>query len=94
MNNEQRNETLKELRSLEAEARRLSWKFPGELGASLRASPEYIVFEGQSDVDVRYHTPAGHNRVYKRDEVEGAEEIIALTNKIRSARLRVAKSSG
>jgi hypothetical protein len=69
---------------LEAEARRLAWEFPGELGASLRASPEYVVFECQlPSVNVWYYTPVGKNRVHKSDE--GSERVIALTNEIRSA---------
>jgi hypothetical protein len=77
---------------LEAEARSLAWTFPGELGASLRASPEYVVFECQlSSVDVRYYTPVGRNRVYKSDEA--SERIIALTSEIRSTLLRIADLS-
>ena len=65
----QRKEAETSLALLEAEARTLARAFPGELGASLRASPEYIVFECQlPTVDVRYYTPAGGNRVYKSEE--------------------------
>jgi hypothetical protein len=88
----QKKEAEASLALLEAEARSLAPRFPGELGASLRASLEYIVFECQlPSVDVRYHAPAGKNRVYKSDEAP--ERVISLTNEIRSTLLRVADLS-
>jgi len=88
----QKEQAETSLALLEAEARRLAWEFPGELGASLRASPEYVVFECQlPSVDVRYYTPVGKNRLYKSNE--GSERVIALTNEIRSTLLRIADLS-
>ena len=88
MNEDQKKEAERKLRLLLAEATELSWAFPGELGDSLRASPEYVVFECQiPSVNFRYHTSSGHNRVYK--DHDGTERVIALTNKIRSALLRI-----
>jgi hypothetical protein len=92
MDNMQKREAEDTLARLIAEARTLSWGFAGELGASLRATPEYVVFDCQLDsVNVRYYTPAGNNRVYKSGE--GSERVVALTNEIRSAMLRVAALS-
>jgi hypothetical protein len=88
---EQKKEALALLALLEAEARRVSWAFCGELGDTLRASPENV-FESQiQSVDARYYSPAGNSRVYKSDE--GSERVFALTSKIRSTRLRVADLS-
>ena len=62
---EQKKELEQQLNGLLNEANRLSWSFPGELGASLRASPEYVVFQCQlPSVSVKYYTPHGNNRVY------------------------------
>ena len=92
MSDDQKKEAERQLNLLLAEARELSWTFPGELGASLRASPEYIVFECQRrSVDARYYTSSGNNRVYKSDE--GSERVIALTNEIRAALLHIADLS-
>ena len=88
MSGNQKEETERHLKLLLAGARELSWAFPGELGDSLRASPEYVVFECQiPSVNFRYHTSSGHSRVYK--DHDGTERVIALTNKIRSALLRI-----
>ncbi len=74
---------------LRSEAERLSWGFPSDLGATLRTSPENVVFESQtSSVDVRYYTPSGHSYVYADEE--GSGRVIALTDEFRSALLRLA----
>ncbi len=95
MNHEQRDAVRAAERRrdvLLAEARRLAPLFPGPLGESLGAAPEYVVFERQlSYVDARYYTAAGINRVYKSEE--GSERVIALTDEIRSALLRLADLS-
>lgn len=89
---EQKKEALASLVLLEAEARRVSWAFCGELGDTLRASPENVVFESQiPSVDARYYSPAGKSRVYKSGE--GSERVLALTSEIRSTRLRIADLS-
>jgi len=68
-------------------------EFPGELGDSLRASSEYIVFESQiPSVDFRYYAPSGHCRVYK--DHEGSNRVIALTDEIRKSLLDIAAISG
>lgn len=88
----QKEEAEASLALLEAEARGLALAFPGELAVSLRASPEYVVFECQLPaVDVRYYSPVRKNRLYKSDE--GSERVIALTNEIRSTLLRAADLS-
>lgn len=95
MTNEQReaiNDSERHRDLLVKEAFRLSWNFPGDLGATLRASPENVVFESQLPyVDSRYYTPKGFNRVYRNEE--GSERVIKLTDEIRSALLRLADLS-
>jgi hypothetical protein len=75
---------------LQAEARKFGEMFLA-LGASLSASPEYITFERQ-EVDIRYHSSRGNNRVYKSEEINGAR-LIMLTHDIRESLLRVAELS-
>jgi hypothetical protein len=88
----QKKEAERKLNLLLAEAEELASTFPGELGASLRASPEYVVFDCQiPTVNTKYYTRNGNNRVYKSNE--GSERVVALTNEIRSAVLLVAKLS-
>jgi hypothetical protein len=86
----EKQEAERELALLQAEARKFGEMFLA-LGASLNASPEYITFERQ-EVDIRYHSPRGNNRVYKSEEINGAR-LIMLTHDIRESLLRVADLS-
>jgi hypothetical protein len=86
----EKKEAERELALLQAEARKFGEMFLA-LGASLNASPEYITF-GRQEVDIRYHSPRGNNRVYKSEEINGAR-LIMLTHDIRESLLRVADLS-
>jgi hypothetical protein len=83
----EKKEAEQHLALLQAEARKFGETFSA-LGASLRASAEYVVFERQ-EVDVRYHSPHGNNRLYKAEEIN-AERVKTLTHEIRTALLRLA----
>lgn len=86
----EKQEAQETVNRLYAEAKRISYSLSGELGATMRTSPEMLVFESQiATVNFRYYTPRGKNsRVYKDEEV--SQKAIALTDEIRAALLRVA----
>jgi hypothetical protein len=82
-------EVVEWLYRLLEEAKQLSWAYTGELGQSLRASPEYVTFQSQlSLVNFQYHTPGGHCRVYKDEEA--SERVVVLTHEIRRTLLEIA----
>lgn len=86
----EKQEAERTVNRLYAKAERISTSFAGELGASLRCSPEFVVFESQlASVDSRYHGARGHNRVY--NDEEGSASAITLTAEIRSALLHLAE---